>query len=97
MNRSVDQANGKLAFRSVELGRPKPLPVTGTGYPNSNGFQSISIYVHNGRAASGPLDRHHIALGQSIQVVGIPLHHGRALRQVLGLVVDPGHAFFDVR
>lgn len=97
MNRSVDQADGKPAFRSVELGRPKPLPVTGTGYPNSNGFQSISIYVHNGRAASGPLDRHHVALGERVLMVGVPLHHGRALGQVLSPVVDPCHAFFDVR
>lgn len=97
MNRSVGQADGKSDFRSVELGQPKTVACSNTGYPNSNGIQSISVYANNGRPASGPLDRHDIAFDQGVLVVGIPLHHGRALGQVLGLVVDTGHAFLDVR
>ena len=39
---------------------------------------------------------HHVAGGQLVQVVGVPLHHGRALLQVGGFVVDAGYSVFSV-
>lgn len=42
-------------------------------------------------------DWHHVVPFQFVQVIGVPLHHGPALLQVDGLVVDPGHAILDVR
>lgn len=43
--------------------------------------------VWSGRTAKW----HDIARRQLVQVIGVPLHHGCALFQVLGLVVDAAH------
>lgn len=48
-------------------------------------------------SASSSLESHDVTGGEYVQVIGIPLHHGRALGQVLGFVVDTGNPVFDVR
>src|SRR5471032_3251575 len=71
-----------------------------TGYPNSNGFQSISVCEGEGSTQSGPLAEvalHNHSTRQAIKVVRIPLHHCRALCQVLGLVVHASHTRLLVR
>lgn len=96
MNRSAGQVDGKSTFYAVELGQPKTVACSTAGYLNSCGVQSISVHADNGRPLLSSLDRHDIAHDQGVLVVGVPLHHGCARGQVLGLVVDTGYAVLDV-
>lgn len=66
-----------------------------TGYLNSNGFKSISVFGGMGSSRLGSLAEvslNNNATGEAVEVVRIPLHHRFSLRQVLGLVVDAGNA-----
>ena len=100
MNRLADQAGGITAFRPVGLDQPKLFARANTGYPNSDIHQSISVYGLYGSDQSGALAEltlDHYAAGQIVEVVRIPLHHGRTLRQVLRFVVHASDARLLVR
>ena len=59
------------------------LVFSGAGLPRSIYLSKVPLYD--------------IALLKAIQIVGIPLHHGGALGEVLGFVVNTRYALLDMR
>lgn len=67
---------------------------------DSDGYQSIDVYMANGRPALGPsgeFTENDDSTRQSVQIVRIPLHHRFTLGKVFGLVVYAGDARLLVR